>query len=78
MDRNFVVLVTGMLIAFGALNTIMFKVQNTQVVYEGAYVKYFFHPYIQTCTMFIGEALMLPVFLLLRRANQEAYRTKEL
>lgn len=58
------------LIAFGAMNTIAFKMQNSQIVYEGSYVKYFFHPYIQVCSMFIGEALMLPIFLLMRKLNE--------
>lgn len=42
------------MIISGAINTLAYKFQNRQYVYEGAYHKYFFHPYMQATTMFFG------------------------
>ena len=70
MGKYFIAIITAGLIFTGAMNTIAFKVQNSQIVYDGAFVKYFFHPYIQTSTMFLGEALMLPIFLIMRAFNE--------
>ena len=46
--------ILGLLVISGALNTLgssllisAYKYQNKQMVYEGAYYKYFFHPYMQ-------------------------------
>jgi hypothetical protein len=38
----------------GAINTIAYKFQNKQMVFEGEFYKYFFHPYMQATTMFFG------------------------
>lgn len=40
--------------------------QNIQQVHEGTTTKKFFHPYMQTLTMFVGECSCLVVYLLLK------------
>jgi hypothetical protein len=49
--RNTIIL---MMVLFGSLNTLgkwladsAYRFQNRQLVYEGSYFKYFYHPYMQ-------------------------------
>lgn len=46
-----------------------YKFQNKQLVYEGPYYKYFFHPYMQAITMFFGEFLALIAFVVRKKTN---------
>lgn len=48
--------------------------QNIQVVDEGGIVKNFFHPYMQSFMMFVGEALCLPIYYVMRKKNAEKYQ----
>lgn len=47
----------GLMVLFGSLNTLgrqctdsAYRFQNRQMVYEGGYYKYFFHPYMQVAS----------------------------
>ena len=51
-----------------------YKFQNKQLVYEGPYYKYFFHPYMQATTMFFGEFIVLGGYFLLKKRNPEKYK----
>lgn len=51
-----------------------YKFQNKQLVEEGPYYKYFFHPYMQATTMFFGEFLALISFIVLKYRNPEKYK----
>ena len=55
-----------------------YKFQNRQLVYEGAFYKYFFHPYMQATTMFFGEFLALLVFIVMTRRDPEGYKMRML
>lgn len=47
----------------GVFSTFAYKLQGSQLVKEGIHEnKNFFHPYIQSMTMFIAEALCLIVY----------------
>jgi hypothetical protein len=48
------------------------------MVYEGAYYKLFFHPYMQATTMFVGEALCYLLFIIQIRRDPDAYKMKQL
>jgi len=54
ITNTFRLTIMGFMIVSGAINTIAYKFQNTQYVYEGGYYKLFFHPYMQATTMFFG------------------------
>lgn len=61
ITNSFKATILGLMIISGAMNTIgkyliisAYKFQNKQIVYEGPYYKYFFHPYMQATTMFFG------------------------
>lgn len=43
------------------------------MVYEGSYFKYFFHPYMQATTMFVGEFLCIFLYLFMKRRDPEAF-----
>jgi hypothetical protein len=66
------------MIISGAINTLAYKFQNKQIVYEGSYYKYFFHPYMQAATMFFGEFLALIIFLALKKRDPEGYKMRML
>lgn len=53
---------------------IAYKFQNKQLLNEGPYYKYFFHPYMQATTMFFGEFIVLGGYFLLKRRNPEKYK----
>ena len=57
-------LIAGVTGTFGTLPIYLaYKLQGSQIVAEGYHTKkHFFHPYIQSFTMFIGEALCLIVY----------------
>ncbi len=46
----------------------MFKFQSSQTVVEGSIQKKFFHPYMQSLTVFLGESLY--IFLYLKQRKQ--------
>lgn len=47
----------------GICSTFAYKLQGSQLVTEGTHAnKHFFHPYIQSMTMFIAEFLCLLVY----------------
>lgn len=48
--------------------------QNIQYVDEGGVHKKFFHPYMQSFMMFVGEALCLPIFYVMRKKNAVKYQ----
>lgn len=48
--------------------------QNIQFVDEAGIIKKFFHPYMQSFMMFVGEALCLPIFYIMRRKNALKYQ----
>lgn len=57
-------LIAGVAGTFGTLSIYLaYKLQGCVIVTEGKhYDKHFFHPYIQSFTMFIGEALCLILY----------------
>jgi len=54
ITATFRITIISLMIVSGAINTIAYKFQNKQMVYEGEFYKYFFHPYMQATTMFFG------------------------
>lgn len=58
----------------------VYKFQNSIYIYEGPAYKQNFHPYLQvtlssskTLSMFMGEMLSLPIFLLMKKRNAAKY-----
>lgn len=49
-------------LAAGIFSTFAYKLQGCLMVTEGSHYKKFFHPYIQSMTMFIGESLCLVLY----------------
>ena len=66
--------IIGLMIISGAINTLAYKYQNRQLVNEGPYYKYFFHPYMQATTMFFGEFLALIAYFALKTRNPEKFK----
>lgn len=54
VTATFRITIIALMIFSGAINTIAYKFQNKQMVFEGQFFKYFFHPYMQATTMFFG------------------------
>lgn len=82
---TFKITIIGLMILTGAFNTFgipfiisAFKLQNNQYVYEGPYFKLFFHPYMQTLTVFLGNLLALFFFYIKRRRDPEGHKMKML
>jgi hypothetical protein len=69
VTSSFKATIIGLMIIAGAINTLAYKFQNKQLVYEGPYYKYFFHPYMQATTMFFGEFLAIIAFFALKYRN---------
>lgn len=78
ISSTFKLTIIMLMIVSGAINTLAYKFQNKQLVYEGAYYKYFFHPYMQATTMFFGEFLAIFIYIILKKRNPERYKMKML
>lgn len=47
-------LAIGLFLVAGTISTFAYKLQGTSKVDEGSHHKNFFHPYMQSLTMFLG------------------------
>jgi drug/metabolite transporter (DMT)-like permease len=78
ITATFRITIISLMIVAGAINTIAYKFQNKQMVFEGQFYKYFFHPYMQATTMFFGEALAFAVFYFMSKRDPETFNVRKM
>lgn len=78
ITATFRITIISLMIVSGAINTIAYKFQNKQMVFEGQFYKYFFHPYMQATTMFFGEALAFAVFIFMSKRDPETFNMRRM
>ena len=68
LERSWVYILMGVMMAAGTVNTIVAKVQD-MLSSDG---KSFNHPYFQTATMFVGELMCLFFFYFMKLVSKKA------